>query len=139
MYASAPPVTSTIPRAERRLADLMLVLCVNPGRTCAQSDVMLARLRLCGIFELLTVGAWARALGYGPQELSGKSLRELMSLERPAGEIVAALLATDVAEPVDVTLRCKDERRKRLRFHRRFDADEQAIFVVADEVSAAGD
>ena len=132
-------VIDAIPSAQRTLADLMLVLCLNPGRTCAQSDVMLARLRPCGIFELLTSAAWARALGYPEEELSGKSLGDLMPLEKPAaGELVAALLNTDAAEPLDVPLRCKDERRKCFRFHRRFDPDEQAIFVVADEVSAAG-
>jgi PAS domain-containing protein len=124
--------------ARRLLADLMLVLCANPGKACAQSRVMLARVRPAGIFELLTAAAWARALGYSPDELSGRSLRELMGLEhRAAGEIVAALLDRDDARPLDVALRCKDERRKFFRFHRRFDAYEEVMFVVADEL--AGD
>lgn len=129
---------SAFPGASRPVADMMLVLCVNPGRTCAQSDVMLARLRPGGIFELLSSSAWARALGYLPEELRGKSLRELMPLEKPAGEIVAALLDTSAVEPLDVTLRCKDQRRKRFRFHRRFDPHEEMVFLVAEEVSAGG-
>jgi len=133
----APPETRAIGEEQRTPADLMLVLCPNPGRASAQSEVMLAWLRPGGILELLSVRAWARALGYVPQELSGKSLGELLPLEQPAGEIVAELLDANVAAPVDVTLCCKDERHKRLRFHRRFDANEEAIFVVADEVSAA--
>ena len=32
---------------------------------------MLARVRPSGIFELLSAAAWARALGYAPDELSG--------------------------------------------------------------------
>ena len=56
-----------------------------------QSDVMLARLPPSGMFELLNGTAWARALGYLPKELSGKSLGELLALESgAAGEIVAA-------------------------------------------------
>jgi len=96
---------------------------------------MLARARPSGIFELLTAATWARALGYPPDELSGKSLSELMQLEKPAaGEVVAALLDEKDVQPLEVTLRCKDERRKRFRFHRRFDAYEEAMFVVADEL-----
>jgi PAS domain-containing protein len=118
------------------LADLILVLSVGPGKTCAQSKVMLARVRRNGKFELLTAAAWARALGYLPDELSGKSLRELMQPERrAAGEVVAALLDEEDVQPLEVTLRCKDERRKCFRFYRRFDPYEQAVFVVADEVA----
>jgi hypothetical protein len=119
------------------LADLKLVLCRKPGRTAAQSQVMMARLRPGGIFELLTSGAWARALGYLPEELSGKSLRELLPLEKPAaGAVVAALLDPADTGPLDITLRCKDERRKFFRFHRRFDPHGQSIFLVADELPA---
>jgi len=136
----APPLIDALPDAERLLADLMVVLCVKPGRTCAQSDVMMARLRPGGIFELLTSSAWARALGYRPEELVGKSLGELMALEKPAaGEIVAALLDTSAVEPLDIPLRCKDDRRKCFRFHRRFDPHGQSIFVVADELPVTRD
>ena len=53
---------------------------------------MLARVRPSGLFELLSADAWARALGYRPEELSGKPLRKLVH-EKPATcELVAALL-----------------------------------------------
>jgi hypothetical protein len=52
-----------------------------------------------------------------------------------AGEVVAALLEEQDVQPLEITLRCKDERRKSFRFYRRFDPYEQAVFVVADEVS----
>lgn len=132
------PLIEAIPGANRMLADLLVVLCVNPGSACAQSEIMMARLRPGGIFELLSSAAWARALGYLPQELNGKSLGELMPLEKPAvGAVVAALLDTSAEEPLDVTLRCKDERRKFFRFHRRFDPRGESIFFVADELPAA--
>lgn len=118
---------------QRLLADL--VLRIHLGKTFAESAVMLACVRRSGSFELLTPAPWTRALGYLPQELSGKSLRELMQLEqRAAGEVVAALLDEEDARPLEVMLRCKDERRKCFRFYRRFDPYEQAVFVVADEV-----
>jgi PAS domain S-box-containing protein len=119
----------------RLLADLVLVLCASPGKTCTESEVMMARVRPNGIFEVLSAAAWARSLGYAPDELSGKSLRELMQLEkRAAHQVVAALLDKKDARPLDVTLRCKDERRKSFRFHRRFDAYQDAMYVVADEL-----
>lgn len=117
------------------LADLKFALCRKPSETCAQSGLMMARLRPGGIFELLSSGAWARALGYPPEELSGKSLGELMPIAQPAASaVVAALLDRSTQGPLDVTLRCKDERRKFFRLHRRFDSYTQSIFVLADEL-----
>jgi PAS fold len=115
------------------LADMVLVLCVSPGKACTDSGVMMARVRPSGLFELLSVDAWARALGYAPDELSGKPLREL--IEKPtAGRVVSALLDQQDAQPIDITLRCKDEQRKHFRFHRRFDPYQDAMYVVADEL-----
>jgi len=114
------------------LADLILVLCANPGKTCSESEVMMARVRP-GLFELLSAEAWARTLGYAPDELNGKPLRELVA--KPAAErVFNDLLDHEDAQPLDITLRCKDERRKRFRFHRRFDPYQDAIYIVADEL-----
>jgi len=124
-----------IPSATRSLADLVLVLCASPGKACARSRVMLARVSPTGLFELLTAAAWARALGYSADELSGKSLRDLMQLDKRASDaVLAAVLDDKDVRPVEVTLRCKDERRKSFRLHRRFDPYDQAMFVVADEL-----
>ena len=118
------------------LRDLTLVPSASPGKTCKASDLMMARARPSGIFELLSAAAWARALGYAPDELNGKSLCGLMPLEtRVAGDLVAALLDRKGVESLEVTLRCKDERRKSFRFHRRFDPYGDTMYVVADEVS----
>lgn len=116
-------------------ADLVVVVCIRPPKSCAQSGVMLARVRPNGTFELLTAAAWARVLGYPPEELNGTSLRALMRLERPAVKnIVAALLdQRELQRPLEVSLRCKNERRKRFRLYRRFDTYEEAVFVVAEE------
>jgi hypothetical protein len=97
---------------------------------------MMARLHPSGIFELLSAGAWARTLGYPPEELSGKTLRQLIAVDSPnAGSVVSALLNPVVDAPLDVALRCKDQQRKCFRFHRRFDPRGESIFVVADELT----
>lgn len=94
---------------------------------------MMARVHPSGLFELLSAEAWARALGYAPDELSGKPLREL--IEKPAAaRVVSALLDPQDAQALDITLRCKDERRKRFRLHRRFDPYQDAMYVVADDL-----
>ena len=97
---------------------------------------MLARIRPGGAFELLSAAAWARVLGYSPQELSGKWLHDLMPLDSPpASEVAAALLDEQDSPPMELTLRCKDERRKSFRLHRRLDPYDRAMFVLADEVA----
>ena len=115
--------------------DLILVPCASPGTTCELSGLMMARVKRRRIFELLSAAAWARTLGYALDELSGKSLGELMPLgEHAADEVVAALLDDKVIHSLEVTLQCKDQRRKYFRFHRRFDPHGDAIYIVADEV-----
>ena len=58
-----------------------------------------------------------------------------MQLEqRAAAKLLAALLDEENVQPLDVTLRCKDERRRCFRFHRRFDPHGESMFVVADEL-----
>lgn len=121
------------PPMMRLLSDLVLVLCASPGTACTESEVMMARVRPGGLFELLSADAWARTLGYAPEELCGKSLRELIA--RPAaGPIVSALLDREDAQPLDITLRCKDAQSKRFRLHRRLDPYQDATYVVADEL-----
>jgi hypothetical protein len=114
--------------------DLIVVLRLRPGRTCAESALLLARARPMGVFELLTAAAWGRALGCPPEALNGESLRDLMRPEKPAvQDIVEALMDEKNLQPLEVTLG-KGERRKRFRLHRRFDGYEKAVFVLADEL-----
>jgi hypothetical protein len=115
------------------LRDLVLVLGASPGTARSASGVMMARVRPSGLFELLSAEAWVSALGYAPEELSGKPLCQLLE-KAAADRVVSALLDEEVAQPLDITLRCKDERRKSFRFYRRFDSYEGAIYVVADEL-----
>jgi hypothetical protein len=119
-----------------RHSDLLVVARVRPAKAGVPSPVMLARTYRSGIFELLTAEAWAGALGYAPAELNGRSLRELMRLELPAAkDVVGALLGERETLALEVSVRCKNERRKRFRLYRRFDAYEEAVFMVADELA----
>lgn len=118
--------------------DLTLVSCAKPGPACARSNLLLARLRPSGAFELLSLAAWERALGYDAVELSGQSLRGLMPPGNDeTGAVISALLDEAEVTPLDVELRCKNERRKVFRFHRRFDAYDRSTFIFADELSPA--
>jgi PAS domain-containing protein len=114
----------------------LFALCKSPGKACERSGLMLARVLPGGVLELLSPAAWARVLGFSTQELSGKWLHDLMPLDQPAAsEVTAALLGEQDSPPMEVTLRCKDERRKSFRLHRRRDTYDRAVFVLADEVA----
>jgi hypothetical protein len=114
-----------------RLTNLTLAVRINPGDTYEWSNVLLARAGADGLLELLT-SAWERSLGYGRREFSGKTLRELMQPVEP-GDTIAAILDPDNTLPVEVTLRCRNGTRKRLRLHRRFDEYGRKMFIVAEE------
>lgn len=121
-------------------ADLVLVRSLGLGKSCEQMPVLLARVRRSGFFEILTTGAWARALGYRPEELLTMSLRELMQVSVAAARgVVAALLDGGNDKPLEVALRCKDGQSKSFRFHRRYDPYEQAMFILADELECAAE
>jgi hypothetical protein len=112
--------------------DLRLALHVTPGDTYEWSQVLLARAKANGTLELLTA-AWENLLGYGRQELAGKTLQHFMQ-PGDATSVVASILDRDDMAPVDVTLRCRNGHGKTLRLHRRFDAYEGHMFIVAEEL-----
>ena len=97
---------------------------------------MLARVRPGGEFELLTSAAWVAALGYTPEELTGKPLRDLMQLASPvAGEVLSLLVDQAAPQPLEVKLLCKDKRLRSFRLHRQFDAYDEALFMVVEELA----
>ena len=115
--------------------DFTLAIHVSPGDTYEWSKVLLARAHFNGTLELLTA-AWERVLGYGRREFVGKTLRQFLRSGKPAAT-VAAILDRRNMEPVELTLRCRDGKPKRLRLHRRFDPYEHKMFIVAEEIPAA--
>jgi hypothetical protein len=115
--------------------DLTMAVHVNPGDTYEWSKVLLARASFNGRFELLTA-AWERLLGYGRQEFTAKTLGGLMKSDQAAAT-VAAILDHENMEPVDLTVCCRNGKRKSLRLHRRFDEYAGKMFILAEETQEA--
>ena len=98
------------------------------------SSVLLATADFNGTLQLLTSG-WERLLGYGREELEGKTLADLLWCDRcrAAAGVTAILGRLDMA-PVDLQVRCRDGAGKCLRLHRRYDQQEQMMYLVAEEM-----
>ena len=124
----------SLPRAPP--GDLALTISPEPGETYKWSQLMIARASREGTLELLSA-AWERTLGYGPQELTRMSLRQLMRASAPITEgTVAAILDEDDPDPVDLTLFTSGDESVRLLLHRRYDPYIGAVFIVAEVGSA---
>src|SRR5690349_5328042 len=127
--------TNPLSKSSSAPRDFRLAVHVSPGDTYEWSKVLLARASINGTFELLTA-AWERLLGYGRQEFTGKTLGKLMKSGKAAAT-VAAILDHRNMDPVELTVRCRDGRPKRLRLHRRFDEYGNKMFIVAEETQEA--
>jgi hypothetical protein len=116
--------------------DFRLVLHESLSVSYELSKVPLARAGFDGTLQLLTSG-WERVLGYGREEFRGKTLLHLMwSNQRSVAAAVAAILDTVSMVPVDLRLCCRDGLAKCFRLHRRYDQDEQMMYIVAEETAA---
>jgi hypothetical protein len=111
--------------------DFKLAVHITPGDTYEWSKVLLARARFDGTMQLLTA-AWGNVLGYGRQELAGKTLGQLLRSAKPEA-VVSAILEERHSDPVDLTLRCRNGAAKRFRLHRRVDDYLRQVFLVAEE------
>jgi PAS domain-containing protein len=108
------------------------------GHTYEWSNILLAKVRFSGTFELMT-SAWERLLGYARHEFAGKTLRQLMGLkERIPIAAVAAILDERNPAPVDLKVCCRNGQIKSLRLHRRFDPNERAMYILAEETEEHG-
>jgi PAS domain S-box-containing protein len=97
------------------------------------SKVLLASADFDGRLQLLTSG-WERLLGYQRQELEEQTLADLLWSDRArAATAVAAILGQLDMSPVDLRVRCRNGAGKCLRLHRRYDKQEQMMYIVAEE------
>ena len=113
--------------------DFSLVFHESLSDSYELSSLLLATADFDGTLQLLTSG-WERLLGYRRQELTGKTLLDLLwSDHRGAAAAVAAILERVAMRPVELRIRCRDGEGKRLRLHRRYDKQEQMIYIVAEE------
>jgi two-component system NtrC family sensor kinase len=80
--------------------------------------------------------AWEKVLGYSPQQLLDRPLCELMQHERSAALVlVDRLLAEDSFESMEFGLRCKDGTCKWFSWHRRFNPEHKAVFIVGHDIT----
>ncbi len=116
-----------------RPIDLRLVLHQNLSESYELSRVLLAKAGLDGTLELLTA-AWEQVLGFGREELKGKTLSHLMwSNPRSVATAVAAILDQLHMGPVDLRVRCRNGSGKGLTLHRLYDKQEGMMYIVAVE------
>jgi hypothetical protein len=114
--------------------DFRLSIAAENGMTYTESNVLLARALCSGALEFMT-SAWERLLGYAGPEFAGKTLCQFMRLEKPiAIAVIASILDERDSAPVLLTLHCRNGHAKRLRLHRRFDPDERAVYLLAEEM-----
>src|SRR6185295_4965869 len=103
--------------AANRPPDFKLVLNDSLPDSYELSQVLLAKAGGDGTLQFLTSG-WERVLGYPREELSRKTLLQLMwSDRRYAASAVAAILNDLDMAPVDVRIRCRNGLAKGFRLH----------------------
>jgi len=131
MTSVAPSLSTSHPR------DFQLAVAARRGLTYHRSDVLLAKASFNGTLELLTA-AWHRLLGYGHQDIPGKTLRQIMEPGKPVAAVVAAIFDERNPEPVELKVRTNDGQCKCLKLHRWFDPYERTVFIVAEETLESG-
>lgn len=115
--------------------DFRLVFHDSLADSYEMSQVLLATADFDGALQLLTSG-WGRVLGYGREELEGKTLVDLMwSDRRGAAAAVAAILDRLNLRPVQLRLRCRNGRGTGLRLNRLYDQREHLVYIVAEETA----
>lgn len=120
-------------KALDRPIDFRLILHQNLSDGYELSKVLLAKAGWDGTLELLT-SAWEQVLGFGREELRGKTLSHLMwSNPRSVATAVAAILDQLHMGPVDLRVRCRNGLGKGLTLHRLYDKQESMMYIVAVE------
>lgn len=121
--------------ASRFPTDFSLIFHDSLSDSYELSEVLLATAAFDGTLQLLTSG-WERMLGYGREELKGKTLADLLWSDRRS----AARAAAEILDPlsmgaVELRVRCGNGVGKSFRLHRRYDEHEQMVYIVAEETA----
>jgi PAS domain S-box-containing protein len=110
-----------------------------PGKGELPSDASSTLLGLAGMDGKLKFlnPAWEKALGYPPQDLLERPLRELKRQREhaEAAALVDRLLAEDGFDPLEVALRRRDGTCRWFLWHRRLDQERQAIFIAGYDIT----
>lgn len=116
--------------------DFRLVFHNSLSDSYEMSQVLLASADFDGTLQLLTSG-WERALGYGRDELKGKTLTDLLWPDRRgAARTVAAILDPLSTDAVELRVRCRSGAGRRFTLHRHYDKQERMVYIVAEEASS---
>jgi len=116
-------------------SDFRLVFHDSLSDSYELSKVLLATADFDGTLQLLTSG-WERVLGYGREELEGKTLANLLwSDRRGPGRTVSAILDPLSTDPVELKVRCRSGLGKCFTLHRRYDKQEKMVYIVAEEAA----
>jgi hypothetical protein len=95
--------------------------------------VMLASIGRDGKVRLLS-GNWETLLGHDLKGISSRSFCEIIPLERDSAQaLLNMLLDPEDLRPVEFGIRANGEVRRFL-WHRRFDAEDQRMYIAAEEV-----
>lgn len=123
--------------ATRCPADLKLVLHHSHSESYEMSKLLLARASAEGTLQLLTCG-WERALGYRRDELTAKTLMQLMAFDKhSAAAAVVAILDERDLRPVGLRLLCGNGIAKGFKLHRHYDRHARTMYILAEETAAA--
>ena len=111
------------------------VRCGERDHLSDRSSILLGLAGVDGKLKFLGQ-AWEKILGYPMQELLDRPLCELIPHERSvAVAIVDRLLTEDSFDSMEFGLRCQDGTSKWFLWHRRFDAEHQAIFIAGYDIT----
>jgi hypothetical protein len=104
----------------------------------ARGPVMLASIGRDGKVRLLR-GDWEAVLGHDLKGISARSFCEIIPLERNSAQALLVMLL-DPADlrPVEFGIHANGAVRRFL-WHRRFDPDEQRMYIAAEEVGGAAE
>jgi PAS domain-containing protein len=80
--------------------------------------------------------AWEDVLGCHARIAAEQPLRELIPLERAAADrLVNRLLDPTSPDPVEIDLKARSGARRRYLWHRRFDSQEQKMYIAGVEIT----
>jgi PAS domain S-box-containing protein len=105
----------------------------------ADSHVLLAAVSADGRIKFLN-RAWETTAGFAPDELRSRPLREIFPLEREAVDaVVSVLLDRACYAPVETSVRSRSGVIKRILWHKRFEPNDSAMYLVGEEVERRGE
>ena len=107
-----------------------------PGRAIlGKAPVLLASIDLSGHVRYIST-SWKAILGFVPEWEITRPLHELIAGGRDAADaVMTALLDRGSTRPVEFNLKCSDGAVRRYVWHRRFDPEEQLMYMAGEEAN----